>query len=336
MSGDEVYDAWAPEAARWSPWAKPVLFAYAGSAAPVRAEDAARDALRPRVTRLPAPRDAPEAERDAPEAERDAPEAERDAPEAPRDAPEAERDAPEAEREAPEAPRDAPEAPRDALPAADEGYDARVPPADGLTALVADLPGAEGVRRGLALAAAGYRPVPLYNSVPAPVVSLSARAGEAVLDVWPVVAALRDGARHLNALTLPPDAPPAFLLDARRRVGDGTGAVRPGSFDNRSVSLPTDFPSANLLLSAGVRRVLLVLRGGDGPQPDLSHTLRRWQDAGLEILALRVDLPDAPRPITVPRPPRFRHLWHALLARLGLRRSPLGGYGGYVPEPSTG
>src|SRR5258708_31140152 len=35
-------------------------------------------------------------------------------------------------------------------------------------ALVLDLPGAEGVLAGIALAAQGYRPVPLYNAVPLP------------------------------------------------------------------------------------------------------------------------------------------------------------------------
>ena len=42
------------------------------------------------------------------------------------------------------------------------------PAIDEKVAVVLDLPGAEGVRVGLELAARGYRPVPLYNAVPLP------------------------------------------------------------------------------------------------------------------------------------------------------------------------
>ena len=44
----------------------------------------------------------------------------------------------------------------------------RLPPPDGKTAIVIDLPGEESVWFGLALAEAGYRPIPLYNAVPGP------------------------------------------------------------------------------------------------------------------------------------------------------------------------
>src|SRR5690348_3529687 len=42
------------------------------------------------------------------------------------------------------------------------------PPPDQKAMLVLDLPGAEGVLAGVALALRGYRPVPLYNAVPLP------------------------------------------------------------------------------------------------------------------------------------------------------------------------
>src|SRR5437879_1661239 len=44
----------------------------------------------------------------------------------------------------------------------------RIPPSTERVALVLDLPGAEGVLAGVELAARGYRPVPLYNSIPLP------------------------------------------------------------------------------------------------------------------------------------------------------------------------
>src|SRR5271165_6864710 len=39
---------------------------------------------------------------------------------------------------------------------------------DRTTAIVVDLPGAQGVSVALSLAAIGYRPVPLFNACPAP------------------------------------------------------------------------------------------------------------------------------------------------------------------------
>ena len=113
-------------------------------------------------------------------------------------------------------------------------------------------------------------------------------------------------------------------------------APSPGVFDNRSISLPTDFPSANLLLSRGIRRIVLIQSRHSEPQADLSHSLLRWQQAGLTILAAAIDEPDPPRPITIKRPRAYRLLWYHLLAKLGLRSNPLGGIGGFLPMPSTG
>src|SRR5258707_1244402 len=85
------------------------------------------------------------------------------------------------------------------------------------TVLVIDLPGSEGVLMGVALAARGYRPVPLYNAVPLPFGSLlDPLTGPkvAAVDVMPILSALRKGSEQLAQLHLPFDAPPAFLLDA--------------------------------------------------------------------------------------------------------------------------
>ena len=200
------------------------------------------------------------------------------------------------------------------------------PPADGGSALVLDLPGALGVELALELARKGYRPVPLYNAVP--------HAG-ALCDLSPIVAALAAATPTLAAINLPLDAPPAFLLDADRRLGTGA-APTPGMFDNRSVSLPTDFPSANLLLSRQVRHALLVQATGSEPQADLSHTLLRWQQAGIQIAAIALGNERRVVPITVRKPPFYRVMWQRLLATAGLRRHPLGGFGGILPMPSAG
>jgi hypothetical protein len=124
------------------------------------------------------------------------------------------------------------------------------------------------------------------------------------------------------------------LLDAQRRIG--TDIPRPGAFDNRSVSLPTDFPSGLFLQSHGIQNVVLVVREKSAPQADLAHTLSAWQEAGLSIRTRTVDGVGPPEPLRVARPSNFRVLWYRLLATMGLRRNPLGGFGGTIPMPSSG
>jgi hypothetical protein len=68
----------------------------------------------------------------------------------------------------------------------------------------------------------------------------------------------------------------------------------------------------------------------------LAHTLRRWQEAGIAIEMKAEDHVGPPQPCVVDQPSHFRSLWHRLLAVAGLRRNPLGGFGGWLPEPSAG
>jgi len=201
------------------------------------------------------------------------------------------------------------------------------PPADGKSAIVVDVSGSAGIYLGIALAERGYRPLPLYNAVPGPPMA-------ALVDVWPIVHQLIAASSRLAELNLPPDAPPAFLLDAARRTGAGDAA--PGRFDNRSVSFPTDFPSANFLLSRGIERALLVQETTAAPQPDLAHTLLRWQQAGIRIEAKQLRSSGPITPIVVTGPRFYRWLWYRLLTLSGLRRNPLGGFGGILPAASGG
>src|SRR5688572_23454315 len=104
------------------------------------------------------------------------------------------------------------------------------------TALVVDLPGVESVETGLAVARRGYRPIPLYNTSAGP---------SALVDVAKLVEALASGAMALRDITLLPDAPPAFLIDAdrmRRAVPSN-----PGRYDNRWVVFPQALPPGPLL-----------------------------------------------------------------------------------------
>jgi hypothetical protein len=204
--------------------------------------------------------------------------------------------------------------------------------------LVLDLPGAEGVAVGVALAERGYRPVPLYNALPMPVgryLSDPLSGGEiSAVNVFPIINALRNGAEQLAELNLPADAPPVFLLDANRQ---GAGRkMLPGDFDNRSISFTTDFPSANFLIAHGVQRVMLVQRTDLEPKSDLAHSLRRWQDGGIKLERLRLDPPSRPEPFQVGRPPWYGVMFQRALASLGVRRSGTGGFGAWIADSSAG
>jgi hypothetical protein len=210
------------------------------------------------------------------------------------------------------------------------------PPGEGV-AIVLDLPGAEGVVAGLELAGRGYRPVPLYNALPLPfgetLLSPATISRVAAVDVLPIISALRMGTKLLAQLTLPSDAPPAFLLDANRR---GVRKMITGEFDNRSVSFTTDFPSANFLASHAIQRVLLVQKQVLEPQPDLAHTLRRWQDGGLTLERLRLEPLSSREPFEISRPAWYGAMFQRVLSAIGLRRSSGGGFGAWVPDSSAG
>jgi hypothetical protein len=199
------------------------------------------------------------------------------------------------------------------------------PSAEEGAVLVIDLPGGESVAAGLALAARGYRPVPLFNACTGP---------KEVIDQGPILRGLRAGAPHLASLSLPPDAPPAFLLDDGRM--EPKKPLEPEVFDNRWMVFPEDFPSARLLRARGFTRAVLVQRSRLQPRPDLAHVLRRWQEAGIAVEARDPDIATPPRPIVVDRPARYRGMWYRVLALLGLRAAPIGGFGSVIPKPSSG
>ncbi len=200
-------------------------------------------------------------------------------------------------------------------------------------ALVVDLPSAESVKAGLALAEFGYRPVPLFNGTRGP--RLVGVPGAAVVDNTSIVAWLVAGADILQRLHLPPIAPPAFLLDSGRK-SPGINPS-PGSFDNRWVVFPQDFPSASFLLAHDIRRVLLLQSNAQSqPQADLAHVLLRWQQAGLILFVADAQNVTHPESLVVKRPPHFGSLWYRALALVGLRRNSAGGFGSIVPQPSSG
>jgi hypothetical protein len=192
-------------------------------------------------------------------------------------------------------------------------------PFDGL-AIILDLPGAESVATGLVLAAKGFQPVPLFNAVHGP---------GAIVKVEPIMQALSIGAEELHRLSVPPQNPPAFLLDANRSSGKANRS--PGRFDNRWLVFPQDFPSANFLLANRIKAVLVV-QIGSLPQDDLAHVLLRWRNAGIEILRINPSFEQSLSPMRPRKPGHFGALWYRTLVMLGLRRNSAGGFGSMIPE----
>lgn len=212
------------------------------------------------------------------------------------------------------------------------------PPASDNVALVLDLPCQQGALTGVALAASGYRPVPLYNALPSPYGKppLNPLAGcdMIAVNVLPILSALRFGAEELSKLKIPAGAPPVFLLDCNRA---GTGRrLQPHEFDNRSISFTTDFPSANFMAFHGIQRAILVQGNREVPHSDVAHTLRRWQDAGIVLERKRLDFPGPPEIFEVAKPSWYGAMFQRALASVGLRRAWTGGFGAWMPDSSAG
>jgi len=118
------------------------------------------------------------------------------------------------------------------------------PAADGKTAVIVDLPGADALQLGVALAHRGYRPLPLFNSAPG--------GPNAVIDTTPLLAGILAATPELAALGIARLAPPVFLLDAERFPRLRATA---GRFDNAWVVFAQDFPSARFLVGQGITQV---------------------------------------------------------------------------------
>jgi hypothetical protein len=135
---------------------------------------------------------------------------------------------------------------------------------------------------------------------------------------------LVDGARVVGLLANP--LPPAFLLDAERM-----GRARsppPGAFDNRSICRASDFPSADTLLRAGVRRVVLV-RGHRAI--DLEAVLFAWQSRGIAVWEMDADGEADAKPIVLQERPWLLRVGDWLRGGFLSRRSD-GSYGLMVPH----
>ena len=85
-----------------------------------------------------------------------------------------------------------------------------------------------------------------------------------------------------------------------------------------------------------VRRVLLVQQGGSAPQANLSHTLVARQNGGIALEAIDLSQGCKVESIRARVPTFYEKGWQLLLAMIGLRRVPFGGFGGELPNSSAG
>lgn len=201
-------------------------------------------------------------------------------------------------------------------------------PLDG-HALVIDIPGAEGVLAGIALARRpGFRPVPIFSSC-----MPDSASGVAAVQTESILAALAYGGPEIDALGLPANAPPAFIIDALRR-GSSPIPPQPGVFDNRSAIFASDFPSAKVLQAHGIH-TCVVIRDRDVPmEEDLTFSLLPWRKAGVRI---ELAGPDGSRsPLFWPPGGFLGAFWHRFWVSRSLRPNARGGYGRFVPESSGG
>jgi len=204
------------------------------------------------------------------------------------------------------------------------------PSAHDRTAIVVDSPGATSVRCGLALAAVGYRPVPIFNAIPTP----TPGEGTAVVQIEPILAALTSGAETLNTISIANDAPPAFLIDSDRQAVHNPAIA--GAFDNRSVVFTTDFPSAARLALHGINHAALVREQPLGLGADLAGALRLWKQDGIKLSAKWLSEPGGLVPLILPRHHWWERLWNRAIVYLRFRRNAAGEFGEFIPHAAGG
>jgi hypothetical protein len=187
------------------------------------------------------------------------------------------------------------------LPVCDVSW---APPPSERLALLVEMPGVKAVAMGLALADAGYCPVPVFNAAPPPIKPRHPHEpspeSPAVVDVESILAALVQGADTLRNIKILSTASPAFLVDRCRSTP--SRPLRQGLYDNRSWLYTTDFPSADLLRDEGITGLILVTDSREPPAPDLEHVLRVWARHGLAIHHQSLPEPGPAVRLKLPRP----------------------------------
>lgn len=139
-------------------------------------------------------------------------------------------------------------------------------------ALIVDLPGMNSIKEGIALAKAGYRPIPVYNG------TIEQKNARATVNNQMIVSGLILGAKHLAGIKIAPDAFPAFLVD-RNRLNRHKMSV--SVFDNSWDVYHQDLPSADYFIENGIRKIIVI---GESFSPDLQKILYPFKKKRIEIL----------------------------------------------------
>ena len=155
-------------------------------------------------------------------------------------------------------------------------------------AIIVDLPGAESVKAGIALAKSGYRPIPIFNG------TVEQQGARATVDNQSVGIALMWGASELGKIEISNDALPAFLVDSNRMNRFKMDA---SIFDNSWDVYPQDLPSADYFLESSIHKIVIV---GNSFSRDLKKILYDFQKKKMQILWTKGY--EAPKKITIHRP----------------------------------
>lgn len=154
-------------------------------------------------------------------------------------------------------------------------------------AIIVDLPGAKSVIEGIALAKAGYRPIPIYNG------TIEQPKARATVDNQSVRTALRWGASQLSEIEVKEDALPAFLLDRNRLQ---RFKMEDCLFDNSWDVYPQDLPSAEYFTNNGIHKIIII---GESLAKDLKKILYGFQKKKIEIFLTNGY--EAPKKLTIHR-----------------------------------
>lgn len=156
------------------------------------------------------------------------------------------------------------------------------------TAVIVDLPGAESVKEGIALARLGFRPVPIFNG------TVEQQGARATVDNQSVGVALMHGAAELDKFEIEDTALPAFLLDSNRLHRFKMDVT---VFDNSWDVYPQDLPSAEYMVASGISKVLVV---GESFSKDLKKILYDYQKKKIEIFL--TNRYNEPKKVTIRKP----------------------------------
>ncbi|MGL6198146.1 MAG: hypothetical protein ACRC3H_04345 [Lachnospiraceae bacterium] len=186
--------------------------------------------------------------------------------------------------------------------------------------VIIDQPGKEAIEEGIALTEEGYWPVPLFNGVDGYKLPM-------LINVEAIVRGLSSGAERLQAAVPVKDASPAFLLDSNRMK---SYTKRVGKYDNRWCVFAQDMPSADFILSQGIRQI--VVRTNVKIAEDLSHILYTYQKKNIPIYSCNGSKPW--KKLRISKPAWWRRYFQRFKVIFGLKRNAAGGFGGLIPDPS--